>query len=261
MVGGFVPIPGLTLDFPTGILSGTPTQQGFYPFVLEFVDSAPPPPGNPANLVFVECAIAINFTQNTVPLGGRPFQVGPPIGCKPKNFYDRCLELEWPRLLKIRAKPPCSVPSDLWTVLPWENEFGSLPAFAVPFKSIHSIPTPLPAAGDVQVTQLIVPTGYDGLLTAIFWRYNGVGFAEGSGDIVWRLRVNNRYVKDLGNVGVTLGSEVSPMPMTEGQQLQSGQAVSILVNVGAGIPITRSTITAGLIGFFWPKGTPGWTSR
>lgn len=251
--------PGLLLNTVTGVVSGTPTLQGNYPFFLFAVDSL----GNSAP--FVQCLIPITFTLATAPFGGRPYQVGPPITCKPKNEYDRCLELEWPLLLRIRAKRPCSVPEDLWTVLPWEADFGSLPALAVPFKSIHSIPTPLASAGDVLVTRVIVPTGYDGLLSAIFWRYNGINFVEGSGDIFWRVRANQRYVKDLGNVGFTLGSSATPLPMTEGQQLQSGQAVSILVNVpnvSGGIQTGGgSTVSGGLIGFFWPKGTPGWTSR
>lgn len=185
-------------------------------------------------------------------------------GCKPLNEFDYCLLQEIAKWNRLQPLPVCSVPQDLWTTLPWEPEWGSLPALAVPFRKIQSIITPAAAAGDQVVSQLIVPQGYDGLLAGIFWRYNGVNFIEGSGDIFWRIQVNQRFVKDLSNVGFTLGSSVTPMPMTEGQQLQSRQRISVVVNVpniSGTIQVGTSTITGGLFGFFWPKGVPGWTSR
>ena len=185
-------------------------------------------------------------------------------GCRPMNEFDFCLLREWGRWKRIHPLPVCSVPEDLWTVLPWEPEWGSLPALAVPFRKIQSIVTPAPAAGDQVVDQLVVPQGYDGLIAGVFWRYNGINFIEGSGDILWRIQVNQRFVKDLSNIGFTLGSSISPLPMTEGQQLQSRQRVSVIVNVpnlSGTIQVGTSTITGGLFGFFWPKGVPGWTSR
>lgn len=185
-------------------------------------------------------------------------------GCRPMNEFDFCLLREMSKWKRIRPLPVCSVPKDLWGVLPWEPEWGSLPALAVPFRKIQSIVTPAAAAGDQVVSQLIVPQGYDGILAGVYWRYNGIGFIEGSGDIFWRIQVNMRFVKDLSNVGFTLGSSTSPLPMTEGQLLQSRQRVSVIVNVpdvSGMIQVGTSTITGGLFGFFWPKGVPGWTSR
>jgi len=185
-------------------------------------------------------------------------------GCKPLNEFDYCLLREVAKWKRMKPLPVCSVPEDLWAVLPWEPEWGSLPALAVPFRHIQSIVTPAAVAGDQVVSQLIVPQGYDGLLAGVFWKYNGVNFIEGSGDIFWRIQVNMRFVKDLSNVGFTLGSSVTPMPMTEGQQLQSRQRISVVVNVpnlSGTIQVGTSTVTGGLFGFFWPKGVPGWTSR
>ena len=45
--------PGLTLDPATGIVSGTPTKSGFYPFTIQVTDSA-------AGTGSVACSITIN---------------------------------------------------------------------------------------------------------------------------------------------------------------------------------------------------------
>jgi len=246
--------PGLVLNPATGAVTGTPTFGGTYNFTVQITDSA-------AATATVNCSIAIAFVP-TVPIGGGNQIVHG--GCKPLNEFDYCLLREVAKWKRMRPLPVCSVPEDLWTVMPWEPDWGSLPALAVPFRHIQSIVTPATAAGDQIVSQLIVPQGYDGILAGVFWKYNGVNFIEGSGDIFWRIQVNMRFVKDLSNVGFTLGSSVTPMPMTEGQQLQSRQRISVVVNVpnlSGTIQVGTSTITGGLFGFFWPKGVPGWTSR
>ena len=197
--------------------------------------------------------------------GGLPNEVWQQIrsACRPFTHYDWCLYKEMDRWRRIHVQMPCSVPRDLWDALPWSEEQASLPALARSFRPVSGIITPAPAAGDTPVITLHVPHGWDAILAGFYWRYNGLNFIEGSGDIFWRIRINQRFVKDLGNVGFTLGSPATPMPMTEGGQLlQTRQTVQILVNVpniSGTIQVGASRITAGLFGFFWPKGVSAWT--
>ena len=101
-----------------------------------------------------------------------------------------------------------------------------------------------------------VPYGWDGLLAGFYFNYSGAGFAQGSGDLLFRIQVNQYYLKDLSNLPFTLGDPVNPVPMTQGKILLSGQKVSAIVNVpnlSGMIQIGNSTVYAGLLGFFWPR--------
>jgi hypothetical protein len=149
------------------------------------------------------------------------------------------------------------VPDKYRNLLPWDDDFAAIPAWAIPFRAVAGITTPDTASGDNVVVSLHVPSGYDGFLTGLFWHYSGTGFSQGSGDIIWRLQINRRYVKDLGDVPFELGSPVLPLPLTDGQLLLSDWTVSAIVNVpnlSSMIQVGASTITAGLLGFYWPRG-------
>jgi len=204
--------------------------------------AAPPPPPPPTNIAN---AIA----------GGIPYGVP---GCRKKNIWDECMELEKLKLQNIQFPPLCSIPDEFKNWLPWDEDFGTnaIPEGAVPFREVHGIVTPLPAAGDQIVLTSRVPYGYDGLLAGIYNFYSGNGFLQGSGDILWRIKLNQHYLQDLGNIQFTLGSPVSPCPLTEGQILLSGQTMRYIVNVpnlSGLIQVGASQIVCGLVGFWWPR--------
>jgi hypothetical protein len=172
------------------------------------------------------------------------------------NQYDWCLYREMARLRSVETPDMCTVPKECRGVLPWDDEWAATPDQAVPFRQVSGITTPATASGDNIVTTLKVPIGYDGIVTGLYWLYSGQGFLQGSGDIIYRLQINRRYVKDLGDIPYSLGSPVLPFPLTEGQLLLSGWSVNVIVtvpNLSGNIQIGASTITAGLIGFFWPR--------
>jgi hypothetical protein len=188
-------------------------------------------------------------------VGGLPTPLG---NCRPKNVFDDCLlQIEdlW-RKTKIPSQfKPC-IGIDLSEV-PWMFDYAALPPESEPFQQIGTITTPTTASGDNLVTSLLVPNGYDGLLTGLVAVYSGTGFSQGSGDILWRVKVNLRYLKDLGSVPYAYGQVKLPAPLTEGELLLSDQLVSYIVNVpnlSGHIQIGTSKITCGLFGFFWPRG-------
>lgn len=171
--------------------------------------------------------------------------------------YNQCLEAMAYQYKKIVPYlRPSSIPDEWKNLLPWDETFGAIPPQAKTFYATKGITTPLASAGDVVVVQRRVPTGWDGILSGFFFQYSGTGFAQGSGDIIWRIQRNQWYMKDLSNSPYLLGNEQEPVPMTEGQLLQSGQLISAIVNVpnlSGLIEVGESTVYAGLIGFWWPR--------
>ena len=173
---------------------------------------------------------------------------------RPINSFDLCALQEVYRLKRIVFPKPCNIPQ---CSLPWDEDYTPIPAGAVPFHITGTITTPDPSAGDVLVCSGRVPLGYDGLLTEIFQQYQGSGFQQGSGDIVWRLRRNQQWIKTLGNLAYALGNPQNPVQLTEGQILFSGTQFFFYVNVpnlSSSIQVGASLITCGMNGFYWPRG-------
>lgn len=203
------------------------------------------------------------------PMGGLPSAITPAQaqvlaslhskgGCNPRiTHYDYCLEQEGRLLRLIKFPLPCSIPEEYLNYLPWdEDNRGAIPPQSKPFLQQKGIVTPSTASGDNVVLTFRVPYGWDGLLAGFYFNYSGSGFAQGSGDIVWRIQVNQYYLKDLSNLPFLLGDPVNPVPMTQGKILLSGQKVSAIVNVAnlsGMIQIGNSTVYAGLLGFWWPR--------
>jgi hypothetical protein len=178
-------------------------------------------------------------------------------GCTPHiTHYDYCLEAEALLLRQVTFPPSCSIPPEYMSSLPWDEDRGAIPPQATPFRKAKGIVTPTTASGDNVVVSFRVPYGFDGLLSGFYFAYSGAGFAQGSGDIIWRIQRNQYYLKDLSNLPYLLGDPVNPVPMTQGQILTSGQLVQAIVNIpnlSGMIQIGNSTVYAGLLGFWWPR--------
>lgn len=186
----------------------------------------------------------------TIPGGGPPAILCP----RPINRYDLCALEEVLRTKRIHFPPSCTIPRNL---LAWEEDGDPTPAQAVPFNVQGTITTPATAAGDVLVCSGRVPLGYDGLLTDFYQTYQGSGFQQGSGDIVWRIRRNQVWLKQLGNNPFSLGNPRNPVGMTEGEIMFSGTQFFFFVNVpnlSGMIQIGGSLISCGMRGFYWPRG-------
>jgi hypothetical protein len=254
---------GLVLNATTGMVSGTPIAAGTSAFTVTVRDSS-------GGSFSASCSITIG---GTVPSSAATGGGGPGSGfaglhgratlCgRHKNAFDWCMFYQSLEMRDIEFPPMCTIPEPFRQryPLPWSDDldFGrvAVPEQAVPFSRIGSVVTPAPIAGDVVLAQERVPYGYDGLMMAFFSQYTGQGFDQGSGDIVWRIQLNQRYLKELGNVPFALGSSKSPCPLTEGQIVLSGQLMRLIVNVpnlSGNIQVGGSRIVGGLIGFYWPR--------
>lgn len=112
---------------------------------------------------------------------------------------------------------------------------------------------PLPAiAGDTLIFSFRVPIGYDGV---ILGQYHGAtfSFSQGSGLIAWRISADRRYLKDCGNMIVSLGTNPTMSPIMGGLVIRSNNLIRYEVNNLSSGSLPNGNILAGLGGYFWPR--------
>jgi hypothetical protein len=169
------------------------------------------------------------------------------------NEYDKCLAEElyhWENVDRFTyscgRKPDC-------LVLP-EGQWEEALRGSITFNPVGSVELP-PVNTESVILSFRVPTGYDGLILAQFHQYTGPGFVDGSGDIVWRVRINGRYAKDMGNMLTQLGNNITQSPVAGGVQLRSGNLVEYIVEAPntSGSVMPGYNILAGLHGVFYPR--------
>jgi hypothetical protein len=216
---------------------------GTFQFTIQVTDSL-------SDTASAQCAITVATAfQGPIPGGGPPATRCP----FPINLFDVCADNEARRVKRIQFPSPWRLPPD---ELPWDEEWGPVPAGWVPFNVRGSVITPATAAGDVLVCQGLVPTGYDAVLMWIWQIYTGKGFQQGSGDIVWRVQNRLQWLKSLGNMPFALGLPITPVPLTEAELLTSGSEFGYYVNVpnlSGAIQIGASYIDCGMRGYYVPR--------
>lgn len=109
---------------------------------------------------------------------------------------------------------------------------------------------------DVVLGQFVVDNGYDGTINRFVTNFNGTGFQDFSGSIVWRLQVNNRFARNLGNVQNTFGDFKTAfvVPGADNIRLVSQQTVTVLANIPVGSPVSGpGWVTAGVFGWMYPR--------
>lgn len=108
---------------------------------------------------------------------------------------------------------------------------------------------------DVVIGQFVVPNGYDGAINRVVFRFEGTGYTDFSGSIIWRVLVNNRYCRNLGNVINTFGDLATAfsVPGSDNIRLVSQQTVTLLANIPLGSPVGGGPVIAGAFGWFYPR--------
>jgi hypothetical protein len=172
----------------------------------------------------------------------------------PDNLFDVALDDErrmWEVIQRLGGlKLIC--PGQKYAMPPWVKQ----PEQGRRFSKISSIPLPGVEQTDFLVATMQVPLGYDGVIPSVVQIYTGMGFAEGSGDIVWRIQLNQRYEKDYGNTKTSIGSLNVPYPANSGAiRLLSGQTVNYFVSLGAGAlgNLVGGRIVCAMFGWFYPR--------
>ena len=182
----------------------------------------------------------------------------------PFNEFDKCLadDMElWESLVANGglAKFCCPQGRKPYKNSPWI----SMPAEGRRFKPIGNITVAsiTPFTGlDVLVLSEKVPTGYNGVITDIVCELASIGstgFAEGSGDVAWRLSADGRFLRDQGNLQVTIGSLVTPSPVPRGGLRVYSQDVIeffVAMTVGAEARINPDArVICSITGWWWPR--------
>ena len=170
------------------------------------------------------------------------------------NEASLCLSRDYRLFRGIdRTRLSCPKRPDCGNIL--EEEWVEAPSGAAQFNKSGPISLPAPSA-DTQILTMRVPFGYDGILKG-HWHLFSQGFDEGSGDLVWRIRVNGRFLRDMGQMLFTMGSLQHVSPCPGGLWLHSGNLVEYLAsapNTGGSLPVPgQGCVLAGLRGWFYPR--------
>jgi hypothetical protein len=173
----------------------------------------------------------------------------------PPNLWNGCIDSEvrrWERINRCGGLQAIC-PGHKYEFPPWVK----MPPQGKRFGHPSSIPLASAVLDtDTVVQSFLVPTGYDGVITAPVNIYSGLGFQDGSGDLIWRIKINLRYAKDYGVITTQSGSLTTPYYNANSQiLLQSGQLVQYLVNRSTGSlgNLNGGRIIAGAWGYFWPR--------
>lgn len=120
----------------------------------------------------------------------------------------------------------------------------------------------LPAADGIdheipfQQGEFYVPDGYDGAIRTVVFQYTGQGFNEASGDLTWRIKINQRYAKDYSNVVTQMGSLTNPVGPNAGAILvQSHDNIQVIINrsVASAGNLNGGKVIGSLFGWTWPR--------
>lgn len=143
----------------------------------------------------------------------------------------------------------------------WPEPWVEMPPGGLPFDEFGSIATPAANGAENAVLTFQVPYGFDGIILAHANMFTGPGFVEGSGDLVWRIRIGKpslqgRPQRNYGNITTTRGGVEEARTVYGGIQATSDDTVqySVTHTVGSPIPPAGTRIICNLAGFYWPRG-------
>ena len=180
------------------------------------------------------------------------------------NYYDMVLNRKSQLWSWIRMhgglKSCCRVPdlgAPIWDKPPWMVMPDNAQYFSeMFFQPLSAFQTGGNFNGeDTIIAQFVTPNGWDGVLNRVVFGFNGQGHVDGSGDIVWRVKVGVRYVRNLGNVTNTFGDFATAfsVPGWDNIRLVSQQTITFYANIPSGSPVNSGNVSAGGFGWFYPR--------
>ena len=188
------------------------------------------------------------------PGGGFPMCHG-----KPANRWDHCLQMDTMIWHTIQCCGGITgVCRRVDTIQYAENDppWISMPPQGRYFQEINTVAL---AAFVLNVDQAVVtfqvPPGFDGVITGNVNRFIGPGFAEGSGDIEWRVQLSRRYAPDYGLILTSLGDLTAPVAFSGGGiRIQSNQVIRYIARVTNFAALDpNGRILCALHGWFYPR--------
>jgi hypothetical protein len=125
------------------------------------------------------------------------------------------------------------------------------PPGSIPFDEQNTIAIPVTPGADVPVLVMTVPHGYDGIIRWISNNVIGETPAFASGNLVWKININGRPVRNFGSISqqkgtVYQGREISPI------RVFSGDVVVYTVQLTTGTTLSGQTVCS-LTGYYYPS--------
>lgn len=142
-------------------------------------------------------------------------------------------------------------PRDLTNPSPAARWFDQTPS---PFPAY-----PAPGAAAIDVVTLTVPRGFNGRIKQIAIVHVGGGFIDGSGNVIWRVKVNGAAVQGMQNLQSQLGTYAQPAETYIA--VHENDLVEVTAEVPAGQPAMAGTPAARLVGWFFPIRTTKETAQ
>jgi hypothetical protein len=172
------------------------------------------------------------------------------------NVWSACLYGEtelWREIMKLGGPSVFCCPAAKSDDLP---PWVSMPPEGRRYQQIYAQVLPAVEQVDFLLGQFRVPDGYDAVIVSVVNLFTGGGFAEASGDIRWRIRINQRYLKDYGDIRTTIGSLTSPFALYRGGvRLKTQDLVQYWAQIGVGglnnlAPAGR--VVGAFFGWYYP---------
>jgi hypothetical protein len=135
-----------------------------------------------------------------------------------------------------------------------------MPGGAQPFIPQGYIATPAANGTDTTVQTLLVPPGWDGVITQLANFYTGAGFTLGSAYLTFRLERNGQAIKGLDNIQLCFGQYgnggLIPLALDKAPiRIFSGETISWVVNhaMGSPLPVGNTFVVSVIGGYFYQK--------
>ena len=189
---------------------------------------------------------------------GRGFQMCHCKGLAP-NHFDACLEQDtaiWYTIACLGGITGLCRRAESVKYTDNEPPWIKMPQQGRRFQEINSVPLANFVLGvDLPVLTFQVPIGYDGVIVGNANRFIGVGFAEGSGDIEWRVQLSRRYAPDYGLILTSLGDLTAPVAFSGGGiRISSHQTIRYLARItNAAMLDPNGRVLCAMYGWFYPR--------